>query len=575
MSLNGLWDFTVDMDPKYHARNGGFYNPQASRRYWLKVQVPNVWQKYAERYDIYEGVCWFAKEFHVDNLPSGYKAKLRFGGVNYFCNIYINGVHAGCHEGGYTEFTIDVTGKLKEGENHISVQVDNRASITKWPAVIGYFNYGGIHRNVSLELTDGPVLEQVKLDSPRRGQDWQLSVSGHIDCACRGLTVLVSGRRNIHAKCTVDKDGGFSCEMPFPDVIPWSPEIPHLEKISVKLLNEKGTLLDCQDFDYGFRSIAVRNAKVELNGNPYQFNGICYVYDSPTSGLLMEQEQIETDLGLMKEMGCNAVRCHYPMSQEFYESCDRLGLLIWIEPPVYCYHPGDQETGTRFADAEWLALAQKMAIEMIAVAKNHPSVAIYSIGNECNTQNPEAAGFFRTLATTIRKEDSTRLISYAALYGNIGALPDIVDILGINSYYGWYDQIRQDGSDICTTVEGSVARPINLEPMHKMLDKVLAEKTDMALFLTEFGADAVPGYHSRSRELWSEDYHAALLGEILALAKKYPEIAGTFPFCFSDYRDPSKIINGYWNGLNLKGAVDYQRNRKLAFHAMSRIYNRN
>jgi beta-glucuronidase len=85
----------------------------------------------------------------------------------------------------------------------------------------------------------------------------------------------------------------------------------------------------------------------------------------------------------------------------------------------------------------------------------------------------------------------------------------------------------------------------------------------------------VPGFYSRSRDLWSEDYHADLLGEILALARNYPQIVGTFPFCFSDYRDPSKITNGYWNERNLKGLVDYGRKKKLAFEAVKRAYGNN
>ena len=92
------------------------------------------------------------------------------------------------------------------------------------------------------------------------------------------------------------------------------------------------------------------------------------------------------------------------------------------------------------------------------------------------------------------------------------------------------------------------------------------------MLLTEFGADSVPGNYSASRDMWSENYHADLLREILALARDYPQIVGTFPFCFSDYRDPSKGHNGYWNELNLKGLVDYRRQKKLAFGAVSEAY---
>ena len=572
IDLNGTWDFVPDLDPKYHAIHGGFHNPAANRRHWQKVPVPGVWQKYAERYDIFEGVCWFAREFELAALPTNARAVLRFGAVNYLANVYLNGEKVGSHEGGYTEFELDVSGKLKPGTNHLAVQVDNRALITKWPPCLGYFNYGGIHRGVSLEIADGPALADLHLDAVPAKDRWELAVSARIDSLESRAVIARISSDDFSWEAPLAADGTLATRVPFLDTPAWTPENPRLVPVTVELLDAARAVLDRREFAFGFRTLAMRDGQVQLNGQPYLLKGVCYVYDSEARGLVMTPEQIETDLRLMKEVGCNAVRCHYPMDAAFYAACDRLGLLVWIEPPVYCYHPGDTESGTRFADPEWLALAQNMALEMIAVARNHPSVAIYSIGNECNTANPEAEQFFRQLAATIREADPTRLLSYAALYGIVGAIADIVDVLGINSYYGWYDQIRQDGSDACSWPVDIGRRQIDLAPMRKMLDDVLKKKSNMALFLTEFGADSVPGYHSVSRDLWSENYHADLLREILMLAKEYPQIVGTFPFCFSDYRDPSKIHNGYWNEMNLKGLVDYRREKKLAYAAVCAHY---
>ncbi|MHB9134184.1 MAG: glycoside hydrolase family 2 protein [Armatimonadota bacterium] len=568
IDLCGAWDFVADLDPKYHAIYGGFHLPGANRRHWLKVPVPGVWQKYGERYDIYEGVCWFARDFEVETLPAGSRAQLRFGAVNYLANVYLNGQLVGSHEGGYTEFVLDVTGHLRPGANHLAVQVDNRATTIKWPPCLGYFNYGGLHRAVSLEIMDGPALEGVTLRAETGEYGWTLAVGGCVRPTLPGHLVCVSAG-TMSWEDRIGDDGTLDVRVPFFDTPSWSPEAPHLEAITVELLDDARQVVDRYQTDFGFRTLAMEDGRVSLNGQPYPLNGVCYVYDSPLTGLVMTPEQIETDLRLMQEAGCNAIRCHYPMDPLFYQACDRLGLLVWIEPPVYCYHPGDDETGTRFADPAWFALAQQMAREMIAVARNHPAVAIYSIGNECNTANPEAEAFFRALASTVRADDPTRLLSYAALYGIVGPIADIVDVLGINSYYGWYDQIWQDGTD---AQRGEGERPIDLAPMRAMLAQVLAGKPELALFLTEFGADSVPGYYARGRDLWSEEYHADLLREILALADEYPQIAGTFPFCFTDYRDPSKVHNGYWNELNLKGLVTYDRRQKLAFSAVQERY---
>lgn len=578
INLNGTWDFVADLDPKYHAIHGGFQAPDVNRRHWLKVPVPGVWQKYAERYDIYEGVCWFARTFEVPELAESATARLRFSAVNYRAVVYLNGEKVGSHEGGYTEFTLDVTGKLKPGLNDLTVQVDNRALITKWPPCLGYFNYGGIHRSVSLEIAEGPALDDLRLEAVPIQNGWELRVSGWVRLGrstdrADQLLIRVSSE-GLSWEDIPGSDGTLATQVPFFDAPSWSPETPHLVPVTIELLDDARTVLDQREFIFGFRTLAMRDGKIHLNDQPYPLKGVCYVYDSETTGLVMTPEQIETDLCLMKEAGCNAVRCHYPMDAVFYSACDRLGMLVWIEPPVYCYHPGDTETGTHFADPEWLTLAQTMAREMIAVARNHPSMAIYSIGNECNTANPEAEAFFRALASVFRETDPTRLISYAALYGIVGPIADIVDVLGINSYWGWYDKIwggkglAPESSERRTVMQ----EPIELVPMRKMLDEVLAKKTNLALLLTEFGADSVPGNYSASRDMWSENYHADLLRAILDLAKDYPQIVGTFPFCFTDYRDPSKVPNGYWNELNLKGLVDYRRCKKLAFDSVKSVY---
>ncbi len=158
----------------------------------------------------------------------------------------------------------------------------------------------------------------------------------------------------------------------------------------------------------------------------------------------------------------------------------------------------------------------------------------------------------------------------------MGPLGSLVDVLGINSYWGWYDKVfggkgvQPDESHNPTAVR----EPIDLTQMHTMLQKVLKRKPDLSLLLTEFGADSIPGFFSASRDIWSENYHADLIKEIFNLIEEYPQIVGTFLFGFSDYRDPSKIPNGYWNEVNLKGVVDYKRNKKAAFYALQALYGR-
>lgn len=583
VDLAGSWDFVADLDPKYHNdrriyRTPEWSRPEANRRHWLKVPVPGVWQKYGERYDIFEGVCWYSRSIDVGALGKGGSALLRFGGVNYLCRVFLNGAEVGGHEGGFTEFTIDVTAQLVSGGNHLAVMVDNRATTIKWPPCLGYFNYGGIHRAVSLEIHEGPSLCDPTVSARWLGGGGELVVKGKVLPTPVGPGIAVAAECDgVQARVSPDADGAYELRLSVRGAHAWSPSTPHLSKLRLRVLDgqqeQDNRLIRC-----GFRDLRFQEGRLLLGGVPIRLQGVCYVYDSPVTGLVMTEEQIARDVSLMKEMGCNAVRCHYPMDRRFYDRCDREGLLVWIEPPVYCYHPGREECDTGFRLAPWRELAQTMVAEMIRTARQHPSVAIYGIGNECNTANPEAEAFFRALADRVRAEDPDRLVSYAALYGNVGPLARIVDVLGVNSYYGWYDKVF-GGKGVTPGAEPGDAEatvrkePIDLTPLRSMLAEILRSSPDnLALLLTEFGADSVPGFRARGRDLWSEDYHADLLTAIFALAAEHPRIVGTFPFCFSDYRDPSKVHNGYWNELNLKGVVDYGRQKKLAFDAVKAAY---
>jgi len=587
-SLKGQWDFIPDLDPKYHGDKTiypfpPYAKPDANRYHWKKVPVPGVWQKYAERYDIFEGVCWFSKVFEVTGYKEGMVSRIRFGAVNYLCRVFLNGEEIGSHETGYTEFVIDTTKHLREGTNHIAVMVDNRATTVKWPPCLGYFNYGGIHRDVTLEILEDAYLDDITINGNYHEDVCTLGISGKVKCINEihgselSIEIICDNKK---AKIDLDASNKFDLKLFFPDLEPWHPEDPHLYHITLRLFVGELTL-DIHEFWHGFKSLCVSNGEVHLNGDPINMKGICYVYDSVITGMVMTKEQIEIDIGLMKEMGCNAVRCHYPMDKNFYEACDRNGMMVWIEPTVYCYHPPDDAVNTAYSNPEWIDCAKQMTIEMIRTAKNHTSVSIYGIGNECNTANPEAKEFFRSIAYLVRQEDPARLLSYAALYGNIGPLADMVDILGINSYWGWYDKIfggkglKPEG-DEWQKQSNVPVEPIDLGPMRQMLDKAIFEnRKDLVLFLTEFGADSVPGFYSQSMDLWSEDYHAEVVKEIFKLSEEYPQIAGTFPFCFSDYRDPSKVSNGYWNELNLKGVVSYDRRKKLVFEIVKLWYGAN
>lgn len=572
ISLNGDWKFTPVLDQRpqnnhslIEGETPAYAYPELIRRDWETVTVPGVWQRYGERYSIYEGVCWYSKEFDISSLSQDTKALLRFGGVIYRADVYVNGKYAGFHESGYTEFTMDVSEFVTEGKNHIAVSVDNRPLLIKWPDDWGYFNYGGIHRSVNLELYSADYLDN-------------LEITPDYDVSENSTVLTIKGNKTGDGNISVTLDGQ-DYLFDSSDIVinaplsPWTPENPVLYDLKISF--NGNTYFEDK---IGFRNVKTDGEDFLLNGKKYRLNGCCYVYDSPKYGLYMAKDQLSFDLNLLKDGGVNAIRTHYPMDEAFYALCDKMGFLVWIEPNIYCTKPSEDEKNTVFSRPEWVENAKQMIGEMIVNSRRFASVAIYGIGNECNVSHSEAMPFFKSLATLSKKLDPTRPTGYAALYDWVGTMSDIVDILGINSYFGWYDKI----SDIYTHTpkaekDGKVeVEDCNLDGFHSLMETVKAKLTrKIPLLLTEFGGDSIPGYYSSACDLWSEDYHAKVISEMINASYKHKEINGTFIFTFNDYLDPSKPKNGFWKEHNLKGMVSYDRNIKLPYYAMKKAYKSN
>ena len=162
IDLNGIWKFAPTHDQKPNNNHNVlpssmplYCHPDLCRDHWQDVPVPGVWQHYAEKYSVYEGVCWFYREFDLREVPPDGFARLVLKGVNYRADVYVNARFVGTHESAYTEFSFDITEYLQPGKNALTIQVDNRPTEVKWPNDWGYGVYGGIHRDVFLELFTG------------------------------------------------------------------------------------------------------------------------------------------------------------------------------------------------------------------------------------------------------------------------------------------------------------------------------------------------------------------------------------------------------------------------------------
>ena len=360
----------------------------------------------------------------------------------------------------------------------------------------------------------------------------------------------------------------------------WSPDSPVLYELSVDLLDNQKKL-DSNTISFGVRSVTVVGSQVLLNEIPIWIKGMNYVYQHSISGLTLTKQIIDSDLDAMSEAGINTIRVHFPPSTYFMNECDRRGILIYCEIPVYCMHMEGFETADNcYVAPEYLGLAKQMMKEMIESHYNHPSVIIWGIGNECDTWQESAKSFFQSLLKTVKDKDSSRPICYASLWKADDFLYDMVDIIGINEYIGWYDRIEKQvvnetligESEKETGAKNLFVPPIDLKEIEVRLNE-FSSKHKKPLIFTEFGADAIPKYISEDRRLWSEDYQAEYLSVTYGIILQNPRVAGAFPFCFNDYQDPSKPVNDYWDGINYKGIVSSNRTPKLAYEVIQDIYN--
>ena len=278
--LNGIWKFAPTFDQKPNNNHNViesaiplYAHPRLVRTDWEDVPVPGVWQRYAERYSVYEGVCWFYREFDLQDLRDDSFVNLVFKGVNYRADVYINGKYAGVHESAYTEFSFDISALVQPGKNAIAVQVDNRPTEVKWPNDWGYGVYGGIHRDVFVEVYNGSYLTDITLtpDYDAERKQGILTVAGNAK-GVSALSVFLGEEERIVDCC----DGVFAAELRYDGVCPWTPEAPTLYPLSVKADG-----IEYKSCKIGFRNAQFKDGQFLLNGEPAYMTGACYVYDSP------------------------------------------------------------------------------------------------------------------------------------------------------------------------------------------------------------------------------------------------------------------------------------------------------
>lgn len=366
------------------------------------------------------GIGWYRKTFRAAKSWAGQRVTLEFEGVYMNAEVFVNGEPVGRQAYGFTPFTVELTPHLKFGaENVVAVRVDHHAQPTA-----RFYTGSGIYRHVVLHVTapvhvaaDGVVVTTSALSAAEASLAVETTVGNRTETP-RKLAAEIgifdaSGKRVAQTRTVVvvppQAEATFPAAVQIPQPQPWSPVSPALYRATVRLTQGKD-LLDEYSTAFGIRTLRWSAERgLELNGAPIKLNGGNVHHDTGILGAAAFDRAEERKVELLKAEGFNAVRtAHNPPSRAFLEACDRLGLLV-MDEIFDGWAAGKNKHDYSVLFAEWW---QRDVDAWVKRDRNHPSVIIWSIGNEM-FERTSASGqrIARELAARVRALDATRPVS--------------------------------------------------------------------------------------------------------------------------------------------------------------------
>jgi beta-glucuronidase len=558
-SLDGKWQVLIDpyengyYDYRLKPDNNGYFKNEKPKNRWdhieydfdksFSLNVPGDWNTQRPELFFYEGTVWYKKSFDYSLNPNS-RQFIYFGAVNYQAIVYLNGEKVGEHQGGFTPFNIEVTGKLKSKDNFIIVKADNRRSREFVPTVnTDWWNYGGITRSVCIVEEPESFIQDYHIQLNKGSKT---EIAGYVVINGKAKNIIVKifiPELSVDKEVLIDNDGYGHFAINTNPVL-WAPDNPKLYKVQISSPFE--ILKD----EIGFRSVEVSGNKILLNGKSIFLKGISIHEEAPIrTGRAFSQKDADILLGWAKELGCNYVRlAHYPHNEYMVKTADKMGILIWSEIPVYWTIDWDNKLT--------LTNALKQLDDMIDRDKNRCSIILWSVANETPV-GPSRNEFLKTLLNRARELDPARLLTaamerhYSDKYTQMidDPLGQFVDVIGCNEYIGWYDGLPEK------------ADSINWKCIY-----------DKPLIMSELGGEALYGFHADDKTSWSEENQNAIYNHQIEMLKKIPFLRGITPWILMDFRSPRRQLTGFQDYFNRKGLVSEKGEKKKAFYTLKKFY---
>ena len=440
LSLNGSWKFYCSENPASRPIN--FFKPDFDVSHWQTIRVPSNYQLFGFDIPIYTNVHYpfpvkadeppvvpkeknsvgsYRTEFMVPEHWDNRQIFLHFEGVDSAFYVWVNGKKVGYNEDSRTDAEFNITRYVKPGNNMIAVEV-YRFSDGAFLENQDMFHLSGIYRNVYLwSIPEQHIRDfEVSTDFDPGFRDATLKIKAEIINYKRKLNtgsidldlLDSSGHPVIHRQNVELPDErtkvGVNFSISVPNVNKWSAETPYLYKMLLTLKDHKGNIIEIIPSDIGFRKVEIRNSQLFINGERVLLKGVNRHEHDPDTGHTISRESMIRDIKLMKQHNINAVRTsHYPNAPEWYALCDKYGLYVIDEANIETHFYGLNDKNRLTNDPEWAPLYLDRFKRMLERDKNHPSVIIWSLGNELG-DGPNASAVYNWS----KKRDTSRPYHY-------------------------------------------------------------------------------------------------------------------------------------------------------------------
>lgn len=494
-----------------------------------EIRIPHTTRELPFNYFTEEEYQMLSAYRKVIFAPAEWKDKrvlITFEGAAHYAVVYLNGEKIGDHYSGYTAFTIELTGKLKiDADNILVVKLDSRESLNIPPFgnVIDYMTYGGIYRDVYLDVKDGCFIKDAFAKPEFTGKivcdikiDGELPANSYI----RQTAVLLDTQEVIPLGEREINTNEFSVYGFIRNIKLWDINHPNRYLVKTELISN-GKVIDTHEVKVGFRSAKFNNEGFFLNGRRVQIRGLNRHQSYAYVGYAMPESMQRDDARVLQGLGVNAVRTsHYPQSHYFIDECDKLGILVFTEIPGW-QHIGDNN---------WKNQAIKNVEEMILQYRNHPSIVIWGVRINESRDNHD---FYVKTNELAHKLDPTRQTGGVRNFAKSELLEDVY------TYNDFLHDGRKPGCSPKKNITSNKKKPF------------LITENNGHMFPTK-------SFDNEEHRLEHSLRHARVLNDVAS----HSDICGSFSWCMADYNTHKDFGSG--DRICYHGVTDMFRNHKMA-----------